>query len=155
MTKTVVLLLLMALAATGCAGSVPEMFQPSGDGDAQLRDLKCDPRKGEQDAKKALQKLTQAWLSRDKGELTQADPKGLICPKGPEGPTELDLTEEAVWIGKETVMIRASWSKDGLEQSGSLARRRMASFIFDVAHAMTLQAIEGENPFNPAIWRKS
>ena len=151
MTKTAVILLLMALAVTGCAGLTPEIASRSGD--AQLRNLKHDPGKGEQSAKEALRKLTQAWLAGDKAELAQGDPKGIISLKGPEGPSELDLTEEAVWIGKETIMIRASWSKDSVERSGSRATRRMTNFVFDGAHAMTLQAIEGENPFDPAVWR--
>ncbi len=62
--------------------------------------------------------------------------------------SDLDLREEAVWIGPKTVMVRASWKKSSEPATGIGATRHMADFIFNAEGPMALQAVEGESPWS-------
>ena len=149
MTKTVALLLLVSLTAAGCATVTPATSFPTGE-EALLR-LKRNPTTYEQGAKGIINTIARAWAVGDQKELARWDPLGLIRPKGPGTAASLDILDEAVWIGTDTITIRASWSKDSVESSGSLATRHMVNFTFDVTRSMTLKAIEGENPFDTSL----
>ena len=61
--------------------------------------------------------------------------------------SDLDLREEAVWIGPKTMIIRASWKKGSEPTTGLGATRHMADFVFTTEGPMTLQTVSGENPF--------
>ena len=146
----VVLLLVVALTTAGCATLGLETTPQAREG--SLLELKRDPKKYEQKAKEALQKLARAWVAGDRKELAEWDPLGLIPLEGRGLPSALDLCVEAVWMGTDSVMIRASWSKGPTESTGSMAKRQMANFTFDVMNSMKLKAVESENPFDPVQW---
>ena len=137
MKKTAgILLLIFAVAGSGCAT-------------LETTALKRDPPRCEKEAKDILKRITKAWELGDIKEVARWDPHRLIkpCDPGTDRGATLDLKEEAVWIGDDTVMVRASWRRAPQEVSGSGATRHMAEFTLKAASPVTLVSIEGENPF--------
>ncbi len=149
MRQLAILLVCFCPVLAGCAA--PNAYRTA---EEQAMALRRDPKKFEQMAKEALIKMAQAWAQGDATELAKSDPHHCIKPKGLGAPASLDLLKEAVWLGKDSVLIRASWSRDSLQSTGPLATRHMADFHFTVADPMTLQSIEGENPFETSVWEQ-
>ena len=147
MKKALAILLLLVFAAPGCATNAGNVRY----GRALSRESapKADPRKVEKEANATLKAIVLAWVQADAKQLAPWDPGGLIKlqDNGETRKTSLDLVEEAIWIGKDTVMIRTSWTKNANDVTGSGATRHIANFIFTAASPLTLIAIEGENPF--------
>ena len=136
-------ILCLVFVVGGCAAIQPPGTQAVG---AQL---KKQPQKCEKETKETFRRLTDAWARGDLRELRQWDSRGLIKVEKPGRPAgELDLLVEAIWIRADNIMLRVSWHEAAEQSTGPETTRHMADFLFKAASPVTLEAVEGENPFD-------